>query len=71
MVIATATAASVEAVKEGVSSSAGDAATDHDRDRKMQALQTENARLRQKLETMRQLLGVGGNPSGDSQPSVK
>lgn len=71
MVIATASVASVEGVKEGVASSAGDASTDHDRDRQMQALQAENTRLRQKLETLRQLLGVGGNPSGGSQAIVK
>ena len=73
MVIAAVSATNAEAVKEGVPSSAADTATstDSDRDRQMQGLQAENARLRQKLETMRQLLGMRANPSGDSQPSGK
>lgn len=54
-------------VEEGIPSSAGAPAADRDRDRQMQALQAENSRLRQKVETMRQLLGVDATPMlGDS-----
>ena len=60
---------STDTVEEGVPSNRVDIAAERERDRQMQELQAENARLRQKVQTMRQLLGVD-TKLADSQPNA-